>query len=137
MFKDQVLEEMPLPIYGFLRNVTGWVSEARPLGGFLGHAGCHFLVVPKKKYLPIFLYFCLFSSHYSEIFAQSQDWQNSVTQKHGTSAWQKRIGKIGPPLRRYFLTEKDWVLAERNGWPPLKNAPGTSMVSRYHVVASR
>ena len=96
MFKDQVLEEMPLPIYGFLRNVTGWVFEARPLGGFLGHAGCHFLVVPKKKYLPIFLYFCLFSSHYSEIFAQSQDWQNSVTLKHGTSALQNRMGALGP-----------------------------------------
>ena len=101
---------MPLPIYGFLRNVTGWVFEARPLGGFLGHAGCHFLVVPKKKYLPIFLYFCLFSSHYSEIFAQSQDWQNSVTLKHGTSALQNRMGELGP-----HCTES-WTTLMATGW---------------------
>ena len=101
---------MPLPIYGFLRHVTGWVSEAWPLGGFLGHAGCHFLVVPKKKYLPIFLYFCLFSSHYSEIFAQSQDWQNSVTLKHGTSALQNRMGALGP-----HCTES-WTTLMATGW---------------------
>ena len=114
-------------IYWFLRHVTGWVSEAWPLGGFLGHAGCHFLVVPKKKYLPIFLYFCLFSSHYSEIFAQSQDWQNSVTQKHGTSAWQNRIENFGPPLRGYIFGRTGLSFGRKKLLAPPKNAPGTPM----------
>ena len=49
-----------------------------------------------------------------------------------TKAWPISLAeqnwKNWPPLRGYFLAEQDWVLAERNGWPPLKNAPGTPMV---------
>ena len=57
-----------------------------------------------------FSHICLFSSHYSEIFAQSQDWQNSVTLKHGTSALQNRMGALGP-----HCTES-WTTLMATGW---------------------
>ena len=37
--------------------------------------------------------------------------------------------KNWPPREDIFWAVQDWVLAERNGWPPLKNAPGTPMLS--------
>ena len=50
-----------------------------------------------------------------------------MTQKHGTSAWQKRIGKICPPLRRYFWQNRIGFWQKEMVAPPLKNAPGTPM----------
>lgn len=65
----------------------------------------------------------LFSSHYLEIFAQCLDRQNSVTQWHGTSAWQNRIEELAPPLKRIsFWQNRNKFWQKEFVGPPSKMA---------------
>jgi len=71
----------------------------------------------------------LFSSHCSAIFALCWDWQDSLTQKNGLSAWQNnRIGWIWPPPERFFFGRtglsfgRKKLLAPPKKWP--RNAYG-------------
>ena len=91
--------------------------------------------------LPVFSHLCLvfaIFAYFSSIFACF----GVITQqilpnvKTGITVWHKRMvhqlgrtemDNLAPPWEDIFLAEQDWVLAERNGWPPLKNDPGTPM----------
>ena len=84
-------------------------------------------------YLPIFLPFLpVFESSFSNFCSMlrlaehcdTKEWYISLTEQN----W-----RIWPPLRGYFLAEQDWVLAEKNCWPPLKNAPRTPMIREQRI----
>ena len=54
-----------------------------------------------------------------------------LAEKCDTKEWYISLAEqncgIWPPWEDIFLAEQDWVLAERNCWPPLKNPPRTLM----------
>ena len=94
----------------------------------------HFCLV-SAIYLPIFLPFLpVFESSFSNFCpmlrlaeqCDTKEWYISLAEQN----W-----RIWPPLRGYFLAEQDWVLAERNCWPPLKNAPRTPMYTNSFSVS--
>ena len=82
--------------------------------------------------LPIFLPFLpVFESSFSNFCPMLRLAEQCDTKERYISLAEQNW-RIWPPLRGYFLAEQDSVLAERNCWPPLKNAPGTPM--GYRVV---
>ena len=87
---------------GFLRH-GHWV-------GFWGMQGATFWLSQRRNICLFFCIFACFLAIIQKFLPNVKTWQKSVTQKHGTSALQNRMGALGP-----HCTES-WTTLMATGW---------------------
>ena len=56
-----------------------------------------------------------------------------MTQKNGTSAWQNRIGELGPPVRIFFWQNRIEFWQKKIVGPPLKKCPRNAYARSFYI----